>query len=67
MDTVEGVYRSIEEIFRSYNERKMKALLAHSKVAQTEESLHQLLGRAQAGDELLRIVRSTLGYDYSNL
>ena len=55
------IFRVIEEQFMSYGERRWKELTSPS--ALTDAALHTARGKAIATQDLLRVLRDTLGYD----
>jgi hypothetical protein len=67
MNTVEGVYRTIEEILGTNLERKTKRILSDSHQYTNSGEMQQDLGRIQGYWAALRDLRSTLGYDPDTL
>lgn len=59
------IYKIIENQFENYDQRVIDELVSHK--ALSNEELHQLRGRSRGCRDLLRILRSNLGYDPAQL
>lgn len=67
MNTVEGVYRTIEEVLSTNLERKTKRMLSDTTPYTNAGEMQQELGRIQGYWAALRDLRSSLGYDPESL
>lgn len=61
--TPSDIYRVLEEVFATYEQRATDALINPRAENVTDAHLHLDRGRCQAARDLRRIVRSHLAYD----
>ena len=65
MSTEREIYQRIEGAFSEYEKRQIDVLL-NSKDLEAHELLASR-GKGQGAREVLRMIRSALGYDHSNI
>lgn len=60
-----AIYRAIEEQFATYGERQLSKLIKDSNLETYE--LHEQRAKVRTTEELLNMLRATLGYDHRSL
>ena len=67
IDTVEGVYKAIEEQVESYKNRRQSTIFAPKNKYESNQELFEDIGKVKACIDLIRTLRTTLGYHPRNL
>jgi hypothetical protein len=63
--TVYEVFETIEEVIGDYGDKRLKELIRGRDY--TDADLHMARGKVQATEEIIKILRTTLGYDHTSL
>lgn len=64
--TAEEILSTVEEVLGTYGERRLKELLKPTDEL-SNEKLHTIRGQAIAVHDVLRTLRTTIGYDPDSL
>lgn len=67
METVEGVYRTIEQVLTENVDRITMRLLSETNQFENPGDMQQQIGKVQGLKHALRELRNTLGYNYNEL